>query len=390
MASKTKTQTTFAGMTQSNDFFIVSLKMLVGNPYQPRLKSALPGCLAAGYPLWEANRKDAGDTNPEEYPAIWDLLMSNDPNKQAKAVGLIKEHDADIDELASGIAANGQLSSIGVSLADDDKPDAGLYVVFGMRRCIAIAYNHCRSSGELPLTVKAEYQRPEGLTDEHTLIFRAMSENQGRKNENIIEEAKRYKFMKTHLKMNNNEIAKRVGENPQNVYNRMLLLKCTPEEQEKVAAGRLGMVNAIKAMRAREEAAAEQKAAVKKAAQEGTPVPETESTPAPVVVAQEIPEKRKRTLTLKQMELLYAATEKPESLGEMEVTDEFWHLAKTADVRKFMALQIGKEYESYGEMTRRVKEAERAALALQAEEARKAAEKAEADEAEELARLDAE
>jgi hypothetical protein len=70
----------------------------------------------------------------------------------------------------------------------------------------------------------------------------------------------------------------------------------------------------------------------------------------------EIPENRKRTLTLAQMHRLYHATEKPERISEeVEVTEELWTLAITPAVRKFMALQLEIPYESFQEMVARLK-----------------------------------
>jgi len=327
------------GIQKADNYIILDLRKIVGNSYQSRGHGVIPNLNAAGYGLFSqdepgVDKKQAADKQP-----IWSMLTSDKPEVWPVVVGLIDEHEPEIKELADSIAGSTQLHNIGVVPVDGD-PAKGFEVVYGMRRSLSRAYNYCRSAGVLPLNIKAEIAQD--MADPHDLHLRAMQENRGRKNESLIDEAKRIQFLKKQgLKIP--EIAERMGENQQNVRNRLQLLRLTPEEQQRVHTGRLGMVNALKVLKQREDGSA-----------------------PPDATANDKPTSRKRTLTLKQTETLYSAVEKPDVDF---CDDELWAICKTADVRKLFAKLLNVEYSTHGDMVKQKKEAEKARLA--AEEAAK-------------------
>jgi DNA-binding CsgD family transcriptional regulator len=79
-----------------------------------------------------------------------------------------------------------------------------------------------------------------------------MQENRGRKDESLIDEAKRIQLMKRQG-LSIPQIADRLSTNQQNVRSRLQLIRLTAEEQRCVNTGTLGMVNALKMLRNRDD-----------------------------------------------------------------------------------------------------------------------------------------
>lgn len=133
--------------------FVLDLRLVKANTGQARRLGAVPNLNAAGHGLFESVAGHEGNQ------PLWPMLVGDEPELWRAAVRLIDECEPDIKELADTIAACTQLHSVGVVALDGADRSKGYDVVYGMRRCIARAYNHARSGGELPLTVRAELLR---------------------------------------------------------------------------------------------------------------------------------------------------------------------------------------------------------------------------------------
>jgi len=144
-----------------------------------------------------------------------------------------------------------------------------------------------------------------------------------RKEESLIEEAVRIQSMK-EAGMTIPQIAEKLASNQQNILNRLKLLRLTPEEQQRVHTGKLGMVNASKIVDKRESA---------DEPQGNSP----QSTPA----------KQRRMPTLERARFVYTATEKPEGMSDVE-----WLTWTTADVRRFVAFHLGVEFTTFEDMVK--------------------------------------
>jgi hypothetical protein len=153
-----------------------------------------------------------------------------------------------------------------------------------------------------------------------------------------MDEAKRIRFMKRQGPTIP-QIADRLATNQQNVYNRLQLLRLTPEEQRRVHAGRLGLVNALKLLKRREDGEAH-----------------------PEGAAKDRPTPQKRMPCVTQAAALYTTVEKPADMPEEE-----WALWTSADVRRFIALHLGVEFTTFKDMVKAKKKCEQQAPAVGAE-----------------------
>jgi hypothetical protein len=307
MARKRSNPKAQAERTKADNHFVLDLRQVRANTYQPRRNGAIPALNAAGYGLFEKLNGHEGKM------PLWEMLTSNKPELWALAVGLIDEHEPEIKELADSIAGCTQLHNVGIVPVDESDSNNGYDVVYGMIRCLARAYNHGRSGGELPLTVKAEIAQD--IMDPNDLRSLPLQEKRGQRSESLIDEAKQIQFLKRNG-MTIPQIADKLGTNQHIIRNRLKLLRLTLEEQHRVHVGKLGMVNANKLVDQRDQGtAAEGETALDKR------------------------ENRKHMPTLKQAEAIYAATEMP-----MEMSDNEWSLWITDDVRRFVALYLGVEF----------------------------------------------
>jgi len=357
-------------LSKVENFFTFDLSALKSNAYQSRGDGAIAPLNAVGVGLFDpiptpkgldkkdieafanwpkVKIKDSKDKEIECLKPIWPMLVEKVPEQWALAIAAIEEYQHDITDLAATFTVGPQLQNIGITpyVDDDGKKHLGFFtVVMGMRRCLAKAYLYAKSTGEVPLLLKAELQ---DTTDPIELHVRSMTENKARLQETPVQEGKKYQQMKSYG-LNVNQIAEKEATNPQNVRNRLALMRCTQEERDKVHAGKMGMMNALKALQKRESGK------------------DTAATPA------EIPENRKRMPTLRQATALYGAVEQPEG-----VTKEEFDLWMKDDVRKFVAFYLGVDFITYKDMKRKKAEAEKASL--DAEAARKAAEASDQEEA---------
>jgi hypothetical protein len=329
-----------AGVTEAKGYITIDIHQIRDNSYQSRGHGVIPGLNKQGYGLF---RKMEGHDDKDP---IMSMLLSDNADTRTKGCGLIDEHEPDIKELASSIATTGQLHNIGVQRMKDDAGKATDFwdVVYGARRTIARAYNHARSGGDIPAIINAK--EADDIVDPVDLHFQALAENRGRRDESPMDECRRFMFLKKQG-LKTKQIAEKMGENEQNVRNRLQLARLTAEEQERVHKGTLGMVNAIKALKERES---------------GTGTGE----------AQNIPETRRRLPTYKQALTLLVTTTKPEDMK----SDDEWTLLQTDDVRRYLSLLCDVPFQTYTAMhAEQTAKAEAEAKVAAEEQAKKDADK---------------
>jgi hypothetical protein len=97
-------------------------------------------------------------------------------------------------------------------------------------------------------------------------LAEVIAKNQNRKDESPIEEARFFSRLKTEFGLSAKEIAKMVfGEEAERKHKdflvllRLELLKLTPEEQDRVHKGKMGVIVAIALLRMREQIPNEEK-----------------------------------------------------------------------------------------------------------------------------------
>lgn len=327
MARKRSKTTEQANQTKDENFFVLDLRHVKANTYQSRDQGVIGNLNAVGFGLFE-KLKGHEDKEP-----LWEMLCSGRPELWSLVVGLIDEHEPEIKKLAESIAGSSQLSNIGIMPLGDGTFD----VVYGMRRCLARAYNHARSLGELPLTVKAEIAQD--VADPHDPHSRSVEEDRGRGEESLIDQAKRIQSM-MRQGLTIPQIAVRLATNLQNVHNRLQLLRLTSEEQRWVHTGRLSMVDAFKLLKRRKGG---------EAPLEGT--------------AKDSHTHQKRMPSVKLAEALYTAIEKPADMPE-----EQWAMWISPDVRRLIAFHLGVEFTTFRDMVKANKKGEQQAPAVGAEE----------------------
>ncbi|MFI5401531.1 MAG: ParB/RepB/Spo0J family partition protein [Planctomycetota bacterium] len=136
--------------------------------------------------------------------------------------------EAALAELAASIRANGVLQPIIV------RPGAvGYEIVAGERRARA-----ARLAGlaAVPAIVRR-------YSDEDTLVL-SLVENIQRADLNAIDRALAYRRLVSHLKITQDEVARRIGLDPSSVSNLIRLLELPPEVQDLVRGGALTMGHA--------------------------------------------------------------------------------------------------------------------------------------------------
>lgn len=138
----------------TESYFILDLRLVKANTFQRMDSDIIPTLYSAGYGLFE-KQKGHDDKMP-----LWALLTSNKLESQSLAICLIDQFEPKIKELGDWFVVGTQLHNVGVVPNDEQTSGNGYNVVFGMRRCLAAAYNHARSFGAYPLTIKAEIVTP--------------------------------------------------------------------------------------------------------------------------------------------------------------------------------------------------------------------------------------
>jgi ParB/RepB/Spo0J family partition protein len=193
---------------------LVPLNQIVSNIGQSRGMGVLPNLLQLGWGLFET----PPDFNPDEYPPIWGMLTGTDADAQKKAAQLLVENEEAVVGLATAIETEGQLQPIGVSQDGDN-----YNVVFGMRRCLAIAYLAIINP-KIEAQVEAKVWPKQSAIN---LRFLAMSENQNREDESPIDRALTYEWLKSKEGggLEVKDIAERGDESPDTIYAYLKLLR---------------------------------------------------------------------------------------------------------------------------------------------------------------------
>jgi ParB/RepB/Spo0J family partition protein len=325
-----------AGTTKSEkDMVLVDLHDLTGNIGQGR--APVPTLQQMGFGIFEP-------MEGSDEPALLSLALATEDVKNeagevtssvaeqmSQFVSLIDDYEPDIAKLASDIQVQGQLENARVRGIDGSKFD----LIFGCRRALAIAYNHAKSAGKLPARLECEVVN----TDDKASIFAALSENALRKNPSPMDEARFYHRLKKNFSMKPKEIAELVGLDHQVVRQRLQLNDLTPEQQNRVHKGTLGVVKALKILK-------------------GDEAPDATKNDA-----------RVRMPNKKEVEHLYGALEKTDLDAEWQ---PMWETI-TEEVRKFLASCLKVEYLSRRDQKQKNKYEEELRAAAAAQEAEEAA-----------------
>lgn len=152
----------------------------------------------------------------------------------------IRQSLGDLDELVASIRAVGLVQPLVVTPIGDDGNHQRFLVMAGHRRLAAAKL--------VPVLHVPVVIRPE-LSDHHAVEL-MLVENLQRLQLNPIEEAQGYQVLKD-MGRTQNEIAVQLGVNQARVSQRLALLRLTPEEQQQVIDGELGIVRAYFAGRDR-------------------------------------------------------------------------------------------------------------------------------------------
>lgn len=221
MATKTESPVQHAESRPSEDVYLIDLHNIVANTAQSRGMGVLPTLQAMGYGLFE-RLPDHDDKEP-----IWTKLMSHLPTERKEAVALLQENEGHIVNLAESMEGGKQLQNIVVVQVDGDKYD----VVGGMRRAIAMAYNHAI---DVKATCMVEAKVLTGKFKPIDLLFLALDENCNREEESPIDKAITYKKLKDEYGLKPDDIGKRQGLTGQSVRNHIKLLD--PKLSDKLLA----------------------------------------------------------------------------------------------------------------------------------------------------------
>lgn len=303
------------GMKEASRQFDLDLKFIGSNDQQPRGNGVCPALLEQGYGAFKVVTHDAKKKLiPEDkrLPTIMSMLLSDDLEKREFVLDLLEKQEPEVWDLAAKVREFGQMQNIGVNaiLGPDEKPTAYWNVIFGARRTIGRAINAAKHGEEA--TVRCVVV--DWITDPQKLMHLAMIENIARKNATPIDEAKHYDSLKK-LGMSLQKVAELTGEDYQTVRNRTQLLKLPQPVQDKIHEGKLSWTRALKAHTGQEG--------------DGKTKP---------VTGDNTEGGRRRMPTIKQVEPIYLAVEKPDDVEQVA-----WDLT-TEQVRKWIAHHAGFDY----------------------------------------------
>lgn len=206
-----------------NKNYEVPLHDLRSNSSNPR--DSAPDITSQGYGIFEAT----------EHPAIMEMALSGDPAQERAFCDLIETFDVSLAGLAADMLGSGVLQPIRVS----PLADGGYDVVFGCRRVLAMAYNHCKTHAAQVPTITATLLEMNSVER----AFAAFSENYNRRGQTAIDEAKQYQKL-INLGQSPGQIAERAHVGEAHVKERLKLNLLSPEVQNKVAAGKITLKKA--------------------------------------------------------------------------------------------------------------------------------------------------
>lgn len=210
----------------------VMLTNIVSNTSQTRKTGVLSRMQQLGYFMFESSvpvptkpkkgkKKKAEDTEEVAVKGyIWPALTGDDDDEKAKIVDLINDNEPDFVAFAIGIQTTGQLQPCGgryVEVDGEQKVD----LMYGMRRGLAVAYNHARKPS-CPDEVRVEIYNTE-LTEGQCLLL-ALKENKDRREENPIDLALSYQELMEREKLSAGALARQLGVSDETIYRHLKLL----------------------------------------------------------------------------------------------------------------------------------------------------------------------
>lgn len=205
----------------------IDCRAIITNSQNPR--ESAPQLLSLGYGLFA--KQEGSDK-----PAVVPMALSDNPEDKAEYVKLIDKLEKEVGELGASILTNRQINPIRVR-----QVSGGYDLIAGVRRLLAILYNHCKTAGTTPARIKAIVT---DLNNDHEAMYMAFDENTHRLNMTPIEQAKWFATMK-NAGMKVREIAEKTKVGWQTVQQRLDLLKLPQTEQDKVHAGDLPVTKAL-------------------------------------------------------------------------------------------------------------------------------------------------
>ena len=235
----TTTKTKKAKKTAAADVKVVSVKTkhitlaaIVANTAQSRGMGVLTNLQDMGYGLFEKASMDK--------EALWELLHSDKPEDKAHACMLLEESEPELIQLATSRHKTGGLEPVGVWEQEGQVYD----VIYGMRRCLADAYNNAKHGKSDLIEAKVftfEDQPP--LTQLKVL---ALTENLNRKDESPIDRALTYRDLRKEG-LTDQQIGDRTQQSGMNVGKYMKLLHPLLKDQRmRIHTGDLKIDPAIK------------------------------------------------------------------------------------------------------------------------------------------------
>lgn len=224
---------------------VIKLLEVIGNtnPRNPLSKEMQKMDIGAFRDTIAKNPKDGSET---VVTCLWKLGTSKVQADRDRFVSLIRENDPDILGLADQIALEGLLQPIEV------RETANGYIInFGARRALASLYNFCNGIGDGTIEAKII-----DISEVHALNRGAMENI--RKQPDAMEEARAMKIAFDGLVAEgltrdeaHNRLARTYGTHPNTIRNRISLLKCDTDLQDRVAKGTLKPMKALEMQKAR-------------------------------------------------------------------------------------------------------------------------------------------
>lgn len=283
----------------------IDLNLIEANSAQSRGMGVLSRLQEQGYGLFEKASLDA------EKDPIWPSLLSKDKDKRKAAADLIKSHEPGLVRLADSCRV-GQLQPIGVL-----KTGKALDVIFGMRRAVAMAFNHAEHGD----TAQIEAKVFAGQISAIDLKILALAENDDRESESPIDKAMTYAWLKSEGGLQAEQIAGLTHQSAQSVNAYLRLLHRDIEDKRAaIHSGDMSMERALKLLQKRRD--------------QGSSAQETRPSAGG--------DKRWRFYSTKALIRLYDAPKQPSS-----IKDEEWELLIHPAVRKLFALKLGLRYSEY-------------------------------------------
>ncbi len=285
----------------------IKLSEIVANTAQSRGMGVLTKLTDMGYGLFEKAAVDGKEP-------LWDMLTSDKPEDQAHACMLLEENEPELITLAES-CRKAQLQPIGIWGVPEDKE---FDVIYGMRRALALAFNHAKHAD--PDTIEVKLFEFDGDPNKAQLQLIAHEENRNRKSESTMDRALLYRDLEKQG-YTKESIAKLTNQSAMNItrYSKVFSKHLNDTERMKIHAGTLTLEQALKMVEQR-KTGSNGKQRVKDN------------------------EHRFRMPGTKAAIKVLAAAVKPKKMTEQE-----WSYWIEPKVREFVAFCVGVEYKPYVE-----------------------------------------